>query len=91
MNKTLIALAAGLVLLGACSNDETDFKKTAEKTIVSEWKKQVDEDLTVVCASPSSTAVGTTFDCEGTSPDNTVYTFQAEITKKDEVTITQTG
>jgi ABC-type glycerol-3-phosphate transport system substrate-binding protein len=91
MKRTLTALGAGLLLLAACGNDETDFQKTAAKTIVNEWKKQFSEDLKVVCDKPSSTAVGTKFDCTGEGPDGSNYTFEAEITKKDEVTVTQTG
>jgi predicted lysophospholipase L1 biosynthesis ABC-type transport system permease subunit len=91
MRTTLIALVAGLTLVAACSNSTTDFQKTAAKTIVNEWKKQVGEDLTVTCDKPASTSVGTKFNCTGTGPDGTTYTFSAEITKKDEVTVNQTG
>lgn len=92
MKRALIAaILAGSALLAACSTDATDFKQTAEKVISTEWKKQYDEDLTdVACDDPSSTAVGTTFDCSAKGPDGTEYTFEAEITKEDEVTVNQT-
>jgi hypothetical protein len=93
MKRLLVAaLVTSGVLLGACSNNSTDFKKTAEKVISSEWKKKFDEDLTdVACADPGATTVGTTFDCTATGADGTPYTFTAEITKKDEVTVNQTS
>lgn len=90
MKAALIALLAGLTFVAACSNDETDFQATASKTIINEWKKQFDEVLTVTCDKPASTSVGTTFVCNATGADGTAYSFTAEITKKDEVTVSQT-
>lgn len=92
MKRTITAaLAAGLLLLTACGNDETDFQSTAVRVIKDEWKKAFDEDIQVTCDKPTSTAVGTKFDCSGTDPAGTTFTFEAEITKKDEVTVSQTG
>lgn len=92
MKRTVTAfLAAGLLVLAACGNDEADFQSTAVSVIKREWKKAFDEDIQVTCDKPSSTAVGTKFNCTGTDPAGATYTFEAEITKKDEVTVNQTG
>lgn len=88
MKTTLISAAfvAGAALLGACSADETDFKETAEKVIEDEL-----DGAEASCTEPGGTDVGTTFDCTAELEDGTTATFTAEITKEDEVTVTQTG
>ena len=89
MKKTFIAaLAAGGLLITACSADKTDFKAAAEKTIREELEKLIDGDATADCDDPSSTDVGTTFDCTGTASDGTATVWSAEITGEKEVTVT---
>ena len=89
MKKILLTVAAGAALFAGCSADKTDFKKTAEKTIQDEAKKQLDITVTAVCDEPTATKVGTTFTCTATATDGTVYNFTAEITKSNEVTVNQ--
>ena len=89
MKKLMIALGATTLTLTACSAGKTDFKKTAESVIVKEWKKQLGTDIKATCEEPTSTAVGTKFSCTGTTDDGQEAQFEAEITKKDEVTVNQ--
>ena len=89
--RTLIAaLAAGTFALVACSAGSTDFKDAAEKAIKSD-NGGLGKGSTATCAKPSSTDVGTTFECTGTSADGTVYAITATIDKKDHVLVNSTG
>jgi hypothetical protein len=89
--RTLIAaLAAGTFALVACSAGSTDFKDAAEKAIKSE-NGGLGKGSTATCEKPSSTDVGTTFECTGTAADGTVYAITATIDKKDHVLVNSTG
>lgn len=92
MKKALIAgVAACGLLFAACSADETDFKAAAVKTIKDAIEKEIEGDASATCDDPSSTKVGTTFDCVGTAGDGTEIPFLAEITGEKEVTVTPGG
>lgn len=87
MKKLLTgAIAVTLVLLAGCSADSTDFKKAAEKTIVDELNKTT-PGAKATCSSPSSTKIGTTFDCTATTGDGTTIPVLATITGAKEVTV----
>jgi hypothetical protein len=87
MLKPLVAcLAVGGLALVACTADKTDFQKKATEVVVKELQKS-DEGATVVCDKPTSTDVGTTFDCTATLSDGTKIPLQAKITKKNFVEV----
>ena len=86
----LAALVAGTFTLVACSAGSTDFKDAAEKAIKSE-NGGLGKGSSASCEKPSSTDVGTTFECTGTAPDGTVYAITAKIDKKDHVEVNSTG
>lgn len=98
--STIVALMAGgvagsVVLLGACSADEKDFKDEGESYIESDDFTGALEDsigVTVVfseasCEQPSSTDVGTTYQCTATGDDGVDYTFEVQITGDNELTV----
>ena len=88
--RTLIAaLAAGTFALVACSAGSTDYKEAAEKAIKSE-KGGLGKGSSATCEKPSSTDVGTTFECTGTRADGTVIAVTATIDKKNHVVVKST-
>ena len=85
MKKLMVGGIVALVgLLGACSNDETDYKEAAEKTI----REALGDDSEAECADPESTDVGTTFECTGTDAAGVQTSYITEIDKKDHVLVT---
>jgi hypothetical protein len=91
VKRLLLGTLACACVFAACSADKTDFKKSAEKTIIAEVDKQLHQTVTADCAQPSSTDVGTTFTCTATAADGTTMKFSAKITKKNEVSLTLIG
>jgi hypothetical protein len=94
--STIVAVVtAGVVLLGACSADEQDFKDEGESYIESDGFTSALEDgigITVTfsdasCDEPDSTDVGTTYQCTATGDDGVDYTFEVEITGESELTV----
>lgn len=88
--KKLIAAATMIVLLGACSSDETDYRDAAKKAIGGKDAEtqlgQKFDDIT--CATPASKDVGTTFACTATgASDGAAFIFTAEIKSKKLVEI----
>jgi hypothetical protein len=94
--STIVAMvASGVVLLGACSADEKDFKDEGESYIESEdFTSALEGSIGVAvtftdasCDEPSSTDVGTTYTCTATGDDGVEYTFEVEITDDSELTV----
>lgn len=84
MKKLMVGVVALVGLLGACSNDETDYKEAAEKTI----RDALGDDAESECEDPASTDVGTTFACTGTDAAGNVTNYLTTIDKEDHVTVT---
>ena len=81
MKRLIVGVVALAGLLGACSADETDYRDAAEKYI----RDQLGDDAKAECQDPASTAVGTIFTCTGTDAAGATTSWEAQITKKDEV------
>ena len=80
--KKLIAAATLILVLGACSTNETDFRDAAQKAIGGKDAEtqlgQKFEDIN--CETPASKAVGTTFTCTAIgASDGASFVFTAEI------------
>ena len=86
--RTVTGIVVCTALFTACSVDKTDFRKSAEKTIVEQFDKQLKQKVTAACAEPGSTKIGTTFECTATAADGVQVKFSAAITKENEVTVT---
>lgn len=86
--KRIISALALVLVLAACSADETDFQETAEDLAV-EIAEEENPGFTAEaeCEEPSSTDVGTTFDCTVTFDDGDQLTAEAEIISEDEVRV----
>ena len=83
--KKALFLAAGCSLLGlaACSADNSDFQKDAEKFIKDnkDVEKAVAGDVTAAkCDKPAKVEKGQTFNCTGTLADGMTVNFVATIT-----------
>ena len=94
MKKLIGALALVMVLAVGCGASETDFKKAAEDAAVRAAEgANPDFTATAVCEEPTSTDVGTTFDCTVTYNDGDVATAEATIRPDDsiEVIVNPTG
>jgi hypothetical protein len=87
-----LAAATALVALAACSADEQDYQREAEKFIEDE-----DGDVAgslgltftnAVCEQPASSDVGTTYSCTADGSDGTSYQFTVTIDKKNSLKIT---
>ena len=87
MKKLMVGVVALVGLLGACSNDETDYTDAAEKTI----REALGDDAEAECADPESTDVGTTFECTGTDAAGVQTAYLTTIDKEDHVTVTPLG
>jgi len=87
MKRLIVGAVALAGLLGACSADETDYKEAAEKYI----RDQIGDDGEAECVEPTSKDVGTMFECTGTDASGAQTTWQAQITKKDEVGVAPMG
>ena len=90
MKKLLLSAIACTALFASCSADSTDFKKAAEDAMVKAYK-DAGITATASCEKPASTAVGSTFVCTGTGADGATEPWLATITKKDAVTVAQSG
>ncbi|MCU1397531.1 MAG: hypothetical protein JWN62_640 [Acidimicrobiales bacterium] len=91
MNKPrniLAALAAGTFVLAACSAGSTDYKAAAEKAITG--TSGLGTGSKAECVKPTSTDVGTTFDCTGTGADGSAHIYVATIDKKNHVQVQET-
>jgi hypothetical protein len=88
-------VAGGVVLLGACSADEKDFKEEGESYIESDdFTSALEGSIGVAvtfsdasCEAPASTDVGTTYQCTATGDDGVEYTFEVKITDDNELTV----
>ncbi|MCU1387261.1 MAG: hypothetical protein JWL72_599 [Ilumatobacteraceae bacterium] len=92
MNKPrniLAALAAGTFVLAACSAGSTDYKAAAEKAITG--TSGLGTGSKAECVKPTSTDVGTTFDCTGTGADGSAHVYVATIDKKNHVQVQETA
>lgn len=92
MRRIILPLITGAAVVGiaACSPDEQDFKKEAEKYIEGDdVEKELGENVNdVECEEPVNKEVGTTYTCVGTGDSGTPYTFTVEITGDRELTVT---
>lgn len=87
--RTILALVSVGPLVVACASTEDDFVGKAQDVIVERFASDLRIEVTATCATPTSTAVGTTFVCEAHQGDAVVATFLAEITGAHEVVLTQ--
>ena len=89
--RKLISTFALVSVLVACSASETDFQDAAEELAV-EIAEEAAPDFTAQasCEEPSSTEVGTTFDCTVTFNDGDTVSAIAEIISDDTVEVTLT-
>ncbi|MCU1502761.1 MAG: hypothetical protein JWM12_2115 [Ilumatobacteraceae bacterium] len=94
MKKSFIAAGGSLVLLlGACSTQTpsaSKFKSETEKFLKS--SKDIPENFgqkftDATCETPSSNAVGTSYVCQATGEDATVYNLTIKITSKSGYTV----
>ena len=91
MRAVLFAAIAGTTLLGACSADEGDFQKSAEKFIesdtVAEKAGTTFKDAT--CTKPAKVSAGATFTC--TAVDASGATWNFDLVVKDATNFEITG
>ena len=90
MKKVAVGVLA-LVVFGACSSNETDYRDAAKKAIGGkDAETQLGQKFNdITCDTPASKEIGTTFECTATGADDaTSYTFTAEIKTKKFVEIT---
>jgi hypothetical protein len=88
--KNLLAATAAVMLIAACSNDETDYRDAASKAIGSkDAETQLGESFKdIECETPTSKEVGTQFTCTATGNETgTSFEFTAEIKTKSLVQI----
>jgi len=83
--RILGAVAVGTMIIAGCSASSTDFKAAAEKAITGATGLGAGSKAT--CDTPTSTKVGTTFKCTGTTADGTVLPLLATITGSKAVTV----
>ena len=86
--KSLVIALSVVATVAACSADATDFKSAGE-SLVKEVAEEQFPDLTAEasCVEPSSTDVGTTFDCTVTFSDGGTLGMEAKIVENDTVVI----
>jgi hypothetical protein len=87
MKRLMVGVVVLAGVLGACSNDETDYKEAAEKFIEDELEKEGIEGAEASCDDPESTDVGTTFSCTASTDAQGDLFFVATISKKDQVSV----
>jgi hypothetical protein len=86
-DSLLLVLPAALVL-SACFTTAADFSTDAEKHIETTVAESVGVEFEVVeCEEPLSQDVGTRFACTATDVDGGEWTFDNEISAKNEFTI----
>ena len=89
--KKLLGVAALTVALVACSHSVKEYRSAAKKAISSKQAATaVGQSFTdIVCDTPASTRVGTTFGCTATGKtDAKKYRFTATISSNTRVEIT---
>jgi len=89
MKRLMVGVIVLAGVLGACSNDEADYKEAAEKFIEDELEEKQGIEAEASCDEPDSTDVGTTFSCTASADGIDDLFFVAEISKKDQVSVDQ--
>jgi len=85
-----VAIAAVLVL-GACSVDQTDFKRETEQFLKNDDRVAAETGVAFTkaeCQPPASTKVGTTYSCVATGADGTTWDLAVSITTKTSFQVT---
>jgi hypothetical protein len=86
-----MAAIAAVLVLGACSADQTDFKRQTESFLKSDERVAAATGVAfskAECQAPVSTKVGTTYSCVATGVDGTTWDLEAAITAKTSFQIT---
>lgn len=76
--------------LVACSSSSEDYQKEAEKYLESDgFAGEVNMTFTgAECEAPASTSTGATYTCTAAAEDGSTWSFDLEITGKNELTVT---